>query len=86
MELYEWCHPTQVDCGGRPPDLQEGLRHVVVTTEMPRFVLRGEAETVPWKETQLFIASRIFSPHGCVTIGSAAGEFIPNHGTPLMPS
>jgi L,D-transpeptidase YcbB len=43
-------------------DLQESLRQVVVTTEIPRFVLRGEAETVPWKETQLFYRQRNFQP------------------------
>ena len=43
-------------------DLQKSLRHVVVTTEIPRFVLRGEAETVPWKETQLFYRQRNFQP------------------------
>ena len=53
----------EAGCGrASRPDLQESLRHVVVTTEMPRFVLRGEAETVPWKETQLFYRQRNFQP------------------------
>jgi len=49
---------------GRPSrsDLQESLRHVVVSTEIPRFVLRGEAETLPWKETQVFYRQRDFRP------------------------
>lgn len=42
--------------------LQESLRHIVGTTELPRFVLRGEAETAPWKETQVFYRHRNFQP------------------------
>jgi len=53
----------EVGCG-RPsrPALQEGLRHAVGNAELPRFVLRGEAETAPWKETQLFYRQRSFQP------------------------
>jgi L,D-transpeptidase YcbB len=53
----------EVGCG-RPSRsaLQESLRHVVGTTELPKFVLRGEAETAPWKETQLFYRQRSFQP------------------------
>ena len=43
-------------------DLQESLRHAVVTTDTPRFVLRGEAETLPWKETRGFYRKRNFQP------------------------
>jgi L,D-transpeptidase YcbB len=42
--------------------LQERLRHIVGTTEIPRFVLRGEAETAPWKQTQVFYRQRDFHP------------------------
>ncbi len=35
---------------------------IVGTTELPRFVLRGEAETAPWKETQVFYRQRSFQP------------------------
>jgi murein L,D-transpeptidase YcbB/YkuD len=48
----------------RPPqsDLQDSLRRVAVTKDIPRFVLRGEAETLPWKETQGFYRKRNFQP------------------------
>ena len=42
--------------------LQERLRHIVGTAEIPRFVLRGEAETAPWKQTQVFYRQRDFHP------------------------
>ena len=42
--------------------LQESLRHVFKTTQIPGFVLRGEAETAPWKETQAFYRQRDFHP------------------------
>ena len=42
--------------------LQERLRHIVGTKEIPRFVLRGEAETAPWKQTQVFYRQRRFQP------------------------
>lgn len=52
----------EVGCGRPSSALQESLRHVVGTTELPRYVLRGEAETAPWKETQLFYRQRSFQP------------------------
>src|SRR5512138_2734058 len=42
--------------------LQESLRRVFGTTQIPGFVLLGEAETAPWKETQAFYRQRDFHP------------------------
>ena len=42
--------------------LQNSLRGIAGTKALPRFVLRGEAETAPWKETQMFYRQRNFQP------------------------
>ena len=42
--------------------LQDNLRGIAGTKALPRFVLRGEAETAPWKETQVFYRQRNFQP------------------------
>ena len=71
---------------GRPfsqSALQENLRHIVGTAEVPRFVLRGEAETAPWKETQVFYRKRNFQPAwihaywlGGISVHSQAAELL----------
>src|SRR5262245_4225160 len=49
----------QTACSRFSTDSRE-LREIVETKKIPQFVLRGEVETIPWKETQAFYRRRGF--------------------------
>lgn len=54
----------EAGCGGsaHKSESQATLRRIVSSKTLPGFVLRGEAEIEPWKETQTFYREREFQP------------------------
>jgi murein L,D-transpeptidase YcbB/YkuD len=64
-------------------EFQQGLREIVGTKKIPPFVLRGEAETAPWKETQSFYRQRHFRP-AWIQTGWFGGRRVRAEGTALL--
>ncbi|MCI0626250.1 MAG: L,D-transpeptidase family protein [Acidobacteria bacterium] len=64
-------------------EFQERLRGIVGTKTLPQFVLRGEAETAPWKETQVFYRQREFQP-AWIQIGWFGARRLRSEGAALL--
>jgi len=72
-------------CGRSPSTsmLQERLREIASAKAHPQFVLRGEAETAPWKETQAFYRQRGFQP-AWIKVGWFGGRRVRSEGAALL--